>query len=374
VDTPRGGIRLGTFVGAPVILSPSWFLIAAFVVISFGPSVRDYLPDLSSSADYAVAATYAVLLLVSVLVHELAHAVLARLYGMPVTRIVADVWGGHTQFASEATRALPSAVVSCGGPAANLVLAVVGLAVRDGGAGDVASLLGNALFYSNLLLAIFNLLPGLPLDGGRVVESLVWAAAGERSTGTVVAGWCGRAVAVAVPFFGILLPWAQNGRPDIVLLFWCLLIAGVLWTGAGQALAWGGMRRRATRLDARALARRAVAVQATWSVAEVQDLATRQGVSDIVVLDASGVPFGLVQADTLVQVMAAGRPETAIQSLMQALPTYAVLPASTTGEALLEMLSQTPATATYALVDDQGEVGLVSGRDLVAAMGARGRS
>src|SRR5476651_1498143 len=100
MDTPRGGIRLGTFVGAPVILSPTWFLIAAFVVFTFGPSVRDYLPELSGSADYAVAATYAVLLLVSVLVHELAHAILAKAYGLPVTQIVADVWGGHTQFAS----------------------------------------------------------------------------------------------------------------------------------------------------------------------------------------------------------------------------------------------------------------------------------
>ncbi len=374
MDTPRGGIRLGTFVGAPVILSPSWFLIAAFVVVTFGPSVRDYIPDLSPGANYLVAATYAVLLLVSVLVHELAHAVLARAFGMPVTQIVADVWGGHTQFAAEASRAWPSAVVSCGGPAANLVLALVGLAVRDGSGNDVVSLLGNALFYSNVLLAVFNLLPGLPLDGGRVVESLIWGISGERSTGTLVAGWCGRAVAVAVPVVGVLLPLAQDGSPDPILIIWCFLIAGVLWTGAGQALRWAGMRRRATRLDARRLARRAVAVQASWTVTEVLDLAARQQVIDVVVLDPSGVPFGLVQTDALQHVLTVGRPDTPVEAVMHALPSYAVVPASTTGEALLHLLSQTPATATYALVDDQGEVGLVAGRDLVAAMGARGRS
>jgi Zn-dependent protease len=374
MDTPRGGIRLGTFVGAPVILSPTWFLIAGFVVFTFGPSVRDYLPELSGSADYAVAATYAVLLLVSVLVHELAHAILAKAYGLPVTQIVADIWGGHTQFASEASRPLPSAVISCGGPAANLALALVGLGVRHAANGGVVDLLGNALFVSNLLLALFNLLPGLPLDGGRVVESAFWALTRQRSSGTLVAGWCGRVVAVAVLFFGVLLPVYRNGSPDATLLIWSALIAGLLWTGASQALQWGGMRRRAVRLDARSLARPAVPVHATWTLAEVQDLAARQHVSDIVVLDPSGVPFGLVTLDAVQQIIDTGHPQTEVQALMHALPAYAVLPAATTGEALLQMLSQTPATATYALVDEQGQVGLVAGRDLVAAMGARSRS
>jgi Zn-dependent protease/CBS domain-containing protein len=374
MDTPRGGIRLGTFVGAPVILSPTWFLIGAFVVFTFGPSVHDYLPELTRSQDYVVAATYALLLLVSVLVHELAHALLARAYALPVTRIVADVWGGHTQFAAEASRPLPSAVVSVGGPAANLVLAVVGVVVRDTHRGGVLGLLGNALYYSNLLLALFNLLPGLPLDGGRVVESLFWGLTRQRSTGTLVAGWCGRLVAAAVLFLGVFLPFFRGGSPDFTLLLWSALIAGLLWSGATQALQWGGMRRKAGRLDARRLARPAVPVHSTWTLAEVQDLAARQGVSDIVVLDGTGVPFGLVGVDSVRQVIAAGHPDTEIQALMHALPPYAVVPATTSGEDLLHLLSQTPATGTYALVDDQGQVGLVAGRDLVAAIGARSRS
>lgn len=371
MDTPRGGIRLGTFAGAPVILSPSWFLIAAFVIFSFGPTVD--LPDLRPGENYVIAGAYALLLLVSVLVHELAHAVLARSYGMPVTQIVADVWGGHTQFAAEATRPLPSAAVSCGGPAANLVLALLGYAVHSGTDG-VVGLLTYGLFFSNLLLAIFNLLPGLPLDGGRVVESLVWAATGERSTGTLVAGWLGRVVAVAVAFVGLALPWFRDGNPDLTLLVWSALISGLLWTGATQALRWGGMRRRAIRLDARRLARPAVPVHATWTAAEVQQLAREQQVRDIVVLDGSGVPVGLVGADALDQMVAAGRPQVQVQSLMLALPQHAVLPASTPGEALLQLLTQAPAASTYALVDEAGGVGLVDGRDLVAAMGPRGRS
>jgi Zn-dependent protease len=373
VDTPRGGIRLGTFAGAPVILSPSWFLIGAFVVFSFGPSVS--LTNLRPGEGYVIAGAYALLLLGSVLVHELAHAVLARVYGMPITQIVADVWGGHTQFAAEATRPLPSASVSCGGPAANLVLALFGYLVHLGtGSDSVIGLLAYGLFYSNLLLAIFNLLPGLPLDGGRVVESLVWGLTGERSTGTLVAGWLGRGVAVAVAVFGVVLPWWRDGSPDPTLLLWSALIAGLLWTGATQALRWAGMRRRATRLDARQLARPAVPVHATWTAAEVQELAREQRVVDVVVLDANGVPIGLLGTDVLDQMVDSGRPNVQVQSLMHALPQHAVLPASTTGEALLQLLTQAPAASTYALVDEQGRVGLVAGRDLVAAMGPRGRS
>jgi Zn-dependent protease len=373
VDTPRGGIRLGTFVGAPIILSPSWFLIAAFVVFTFAPTVHDYLPDVSPSGRYLVAATYAVLLLLSVLVHELAHAVLAKAYGLPVTEIVADLWGGHTQFAGEASRPLPSAVVSCGGPAANLLLALVGLVVQESPDGVVA-LLGNALLVANLLLAGFNLLPGLPLDGGRVVESLFWGISGERSTGTLVAGWLGRGVAVAVLFLGFVLPLVRYGDPDLTLVIWSALISGLLWTGASAALRWGGMRRRATRLDARTLARPAVPVHATWTTREVQELAADQRVADIVVLDESGIPVGLVGADAVNHMVETGRPDVQVQSLMHAIPPYAVLPASTTGEALLQLLSQTPAAATYALVDEQGRVGLVAGRDLVAAMAGGARS
>ena len=371
MDAPRGGIRLGTFAGAPVILSPSWFLIAAFVIFSFGPTVS--LPNLRPGENYVIAAAYALLLLLSVLVHELAHAVLARAYGMPITQIVADVWGGHTQFAAEATRPVPSAVVSCGGPAANLVLAALGYVVHSSSDG-VIGLLTYGLFFSNLLLAIFNLLPGLPLDGGRVVESVFWGISGERSVGTLVAGWLGRVVAGAVLLFGVVLPWRRDGSPDATLLIWSGLISVLLWSGATQALRWGGMRRRATRLDARQLARPAVPVHATWTASEVQELAREQRVADVAVLDANGVPIGLVGIDAIDQMVSSGRPNVQVQSLMHALPAHAVLPANTTGEALLTLLSQAPAASTYAFVDEQGRVGLVAGRDLVAAMGPRGRS
>jgi Zn-dependent protease len=374
VDTPRGGIKLGTFAGAPVILAPSWFLIAFFVIVTFAPTVRDFLPDLSPGAEYVVAATYALLLLASVLVHELAHAVVARSFGLSVSQIVANLWGGHTQFGGESTRPGPSAAVAVAGPIANLALAGVGWIVRGGQPTGVISLLGAALFYANGLLAIFNLLPGLPLDGGRVVESLIWAISGQRSLGTFVAGWCGRVVAVLVVGWGIGLPLLQGDSPNFGLVIWAGLIAALLWSGATQALTWAAMRRRAAGVDARSMSRPAVPVYGDWTVAEVDELARTQGVPDVVVLDPGGVPCGTVSAADVRAMVASGRPDTQVQSLIEVIPPYAVLPAATTGEELLQLLARAPAAPTYALVDEHGAVALLAGRDLVMAMGLGVRS
>jgi hypothetical protein len=181
---------------------------------------------------------------------------------------------------------------------------------------------------------------------------------------------------VAVLVFVALVGWplVHHRRSDLVLVIWGGLIAALLWSGAGQALQWAGLRRRAARLDARALSRPAVPVYGDWTVAEVDELARQQRVSDVAVLDPSGVPFGTVSAETVAAVLAAGHPDTPVQSLTEVIPPYAVLPAGTTGEQWLQLLARSPAAATYALVDEQGQVELMAGRDLVEAMGLAARS
>src|SRR4051795_7808360 len=122
------GWRIGTLAGTPVYLGRSWPVIAVLIVVVFGPNLAR--PDRGASYGYLLAAGYAVLLLVSVLVHEAAHALAARWRGHPVSRIVADVWGGHTVY--DATRSSPTttAVVAVVGPLANLVLAAVVWAIQ----------------------------------------------------------------------------------------------------------------------------------------------------------------------------------------------------------------------------------------------------
>ena len=184
----RPGIAIGRVLGVPIYIAPSWFVVAAVVMLAFEPTVAR-VSDVGRPATYVVAGAFVVLLLVSGLVHELAHAGAAIALGMRVKEIVATLWGGHTQFEDHAPTAARSAVVAVVGPVSNGVLALVGLGLLTQLDGGVGRLLVLALAVTNGLVAVFNLAPGLPLDGGRLVESAVWAATGQRWRGTVVAGW-----------------------------------------------------------------------------------------------------------------------------------------------------------------------------------------
>ncbi|MFI5086691.1 MAG: site-2 protease family protein, partial [Actinomycetales bacterium] len=180
VRAKREGIPLGRIAGVPIVLAYSWFVIAAFTVITFGPRLLSGTPALGVNA-YLIALVYALLLLFSVLVHELAHALMARTFGWPTQKIVLNLWGGHTQFENFTATPARSLVVAFAGPVANLVLAGAGWIVisvlparPDTLTLGVVGLLANIFMWANLLIGGFNVLPGLPLDGGRLVESIVW--------------------------------------------------------------------------------------------------------------------------------------------------------------------------------------------------------
>ena len=177
------------------------------VVVGYGGYLHQRLPWLGARA-YLAALAFAVLLGLSVLVHELAHAGAARAFGWQVREIRLTLMGGHTTF--DAAREAPgrSALVSLAGPAANLVLALLGAILLGSlDPGGLPRLVVELVTTANLLVGAFNLLPGLPLDGGRVVESLVWAVTGSETRGTVVAAWCGRVISVLVVLWAqIILP------------------------------------------------------------------------------------------------------------------------------------------------------------------------
>src|ERR1035437_10049176 len=163
------GWRIATIGGVPVYIGKSWPFIALFVVAIFGPSIASNHPDLGLGA-YAVAAGYAVLLLVSVFAHEASHAVLLTRLGYLVNRVLADLWGGHTAYETSAARPGASALVAIAGPAANALLAAAGWLAMPAFPDGIASTLVYALVLTNAFVAGFNLLPGLPLDGGFLVD------------------------------------------------------------------------------------------------------------------------------------------------------------------------------------------------------------
>ena len=173
---PAPGLRVATLGGVPVYIGKSWGILAVIIIALIGPQLQDRL----GATAYLVAAAYALLLLLAVMVHEAAHAIGARAFGFPVHRVVADLWGGHT--ALDVSRSTPgrSAVVAVVGPLANLLLSALGYAVAAMLPDGIAHGLANIFGFLNLMLALFNLLPGLPLDGGQLVEAAAWKLTGDR--------------------------------------------------------------------------------------------------------------------------------------------------------------------------------------------------
>ena len=233
------GVRIGALRGVPVYLGRSWFLIAVVVVLLFGPQVQRVLPGVGLGA-YVVAGMYVLLLLVSVLVHEAAHALVGQARGYDVEAIVADLWGGHTSYRSVAGSPTSAALVAVVGPLSNLVLAGLGYLLLPHTTSDLAGLLLVAFVYANAFVGLFNLLPGLPLDGGHLVDALVWRVTGSRAAGTRAAGWCGRIVVLLIVGWFVLRPFVLGGRPDAAVALWVLFICGFLWLGASAAVAAGG--------------------------------------------------------------------------------------------------------------------------------------
>jgi Zn-dependent protease len=355
------GWRIGTLAGVPVMLSRSWVLVAVAVTALFGPVVTRIVPELGAGG-YAVAAVFAVLLLFSVLAHEAAHAVVAKLLGFTVHRIVADFWGGHTAYHGEQHRPGPAALVAVAGPVANLALALAGWSVLQGLDRGVPWLLLTGFASANAFVGLFNLLPGLPLDGGFLMEAVVWKATGRRSSGTIVAGWVGRALVLGLVCWAVVLPAVSGRGLDLWRVAWVGLIGLFLWAGATRAVRAGTSRRRFERTSVQSVWRRAGTVgaeqpvdQLSWASAEVW-----------VVTDRDGAPVAVVDEEAWRAVPPAGRAGTPVSAVALRQPPGWVVEAAGQ-DSVLEVVARMQAlqSPVVAVRTPEGTVrGVVFARDL----------
>ena len=232
----RRGFTLVRIAGIPIRFQYSWFLVTAVIVVIFGPQVSRIFPEIGLGA-YAVALGYALLLMVSVLAHELAHALSAKVFGWPSTEIELNLWGGHTQFIAHDATPGKSLAVSLAGPASNLVIAGVGwYLIQTLEPSGVTGLLADVTVLVNFLVGLFNLLPGNPLDGGRLVESVVWQITGDQDRGMLAAGWAGRLVVGLVVGFVMWQVLVAGPNTNLVLVVVATMICFFLWQGAGESI------------------------------------------------------------------------------------------------------------------------------------------
>jgi Zn-dependent protease len=203
------GLGVGRVLGIPVRLDLSWF---AGLLLFVATSRELWPPAVGGAAAVALSVVFALAFFASVLVHELAHALVARALGVPTAEIKLFVFGGVARITGEPADAGGEALMAMAGPLASATVAGllgVGGWTAAGWAGDLLGL----LFLGNLVLAAFNLLPGFPLDGGRVARALVWRLTGRRLFATRVTALAGRGLAgllVAGGAAAALLAWTPR--------------------------------------------------------------------------------------------------------------------------------------------------------------------
>ncbi|MFK4541937.1 Zn-dependent protease/CBS domain-containing protein [Streptomyces tendae] len=371
---PGGGLLMGRPFGVPVYVAPSWFLVAVLITWVFGGQLDRVLPELGA-ARYLVSLFFAIAFYASVLVHELAHTVAALRFKLPVRRIQLQFFGGVSEIEKEAETPGREFVLAFVGPLLSLVLSgVFYAALLPVEPDSVAGVLLAGLMVSNLIVAAFNLLPGLPLDGGRMLRAVVWKLTGKPMSGTIAAAWVGRALAIAVLIGLPLLTQSLGsdaaddvGMDTVMDALLAAILAAIIWTGAGNSLRMARLREHLPELRARALTRRAVPVQADTPLSEALRRANASGARALVVVDADGAPASLVREAAIVGVPEHRRPWVAVSTLAQDLTDGMRVSAELSGEELLDALRANPATE-YLVVEETGEIyGVLSAADVERA-------
>lgn len=223
-------IPLGRIAGIPVGLDYSWFLI--FILLTWMLATRYFpaeFPRWALSLYWLAGAGTSILFFVSILLHELGHSAVALNYKVPVRRITLFIFGGVADIGGEPPSAKAELLIAIAGPAVSLALAALCYVLQTVTSG-IQPLFGVAkyLAYINLALAAFNLIPGYPLDGGRVFRAAVWAVTGNLRRATMIAASVGRGFGFVLIFLGVLQMFAG----DLIGGLWITFIGWFLESAA----------------------------------------------------------------------------------------------------------------------------------------------
>ena len=362
----RLGIVIGRPFGIPVYVSPYWFLVAAVLVVLYGHTPGSLPGSVHGPvARYLVAAAFVILLYVSVLLHELSHSVVARALRLSVRRILLYPLGGFSEITQEPPTPGQEFLVSAAGPAMSLLLAGIGYAVLELiHTTGVPHALLDLLVLSNLLVAIFNMLPGLPLDGGRVLRAGLWKVTGQPARATVLAAWSGRILAIVLVAVPLVDTSAANLSITGAYGLWLVIVAVFMWMSAGQALRAARLRERLPGIQARTLARRAIPIPPTLPLSEAIRRADLAQARALVVVDHEAKPIAIVNEGAVMATPEQRRPWVDAGSLARTLDDGMILSADLSGMDLIEAVRKAPASE-YLLVEPSGQVyGVLATSDL----------
>ncbi len=313
----NSSIRVGSLFGIPFYVHPSWFLVLGLVTFTYGGELAAIFPGLGAGLPWLLGFVAALLLFASVLAHELGHSFVAIQQGIEVKSITLFLFGGLASLERESKTPGEAFWVAIAGPAVSLILFALFTAIGVGTSisGPLAAMV-SLVAHINLILALFNLIPGLPLDGGNILKSLVWKITGNRYKGVVYASRVGQFLG----WIGIALGSLSVLGISNIGSFWTLLIGWFLLQNAGMSAQSASLQDKLTALKAEdAVTPNSPIVLADLSLREFANdyIIGKAQWSKFLVTDEEGQLLGAIAIDDMRNVPTSNWPNIKVREVMQ---------------------------------------------------------
>jgi Zn-dependent protease len=357
----NGSFRVGNLFGIPFFINVSWFLVLGLVTLDYGGFLAANFSDLGAGLPWILGLVTALLLFASVLAHELGHSFVALSQGIEVKSITLFLFGGLASLERESKTPAEAFWVAIAGPLVSIGLfgLLTGISLVAGFTGPLAAMVG-LLAYINLVLALFNLIPGLPLDGGNILKSIVWKITNNPYKGIIFASRVGQAfgwLAIASGFLPIFFSAPPN--------FWNIIIGWFLLQNAGRSAQYGSVQDALAGLTA------ADAVTPDSPiVCATEELSVREFVNQYVigkntewnrflVTDDKGQLLGAIVVSDFNAIPTSQWPQVTVRELVKPVESLTTVPEKTSLLEVAMLLEQKQVMELTVVRDNGSLVGLI---------------
>jgi Zn-dependent protease len=361
----NGNIRVGSLFGIPFYVNPSWFLVLGLVTWSYGDGLAAQFPNLPGASPLILGLITALSLFGSVLAHELGHSFVAIKQGIKVESITLFLFGGLASLEKESDTPAAAFWVAIAGPAVSLllcgILTAIGLTTHI--TGPLAAITA-VLAAINLSLGLFNLIPGLPLDGGNILKAIVWKVTGNPYKGVKIASIVGQAFGWVAIASG-LLPLVLYGSFDNI---WNLLIGSFLLQNAGKSAQFARVQERLTGLTvADAVTPNSPIITEDITLREFVDQRTLSGSNwqKFLVTNEAGQLVGELALDALKTIESDRWADTLVSELMRSIEPSTIIISDRPLLQAIEQLESKQVTALSVTNSDGILVGLLEKAEVI---------